>query len=110
MNSFEDPDTNEIVIDIPTMPDYSFLELSRMENLRTMLGAKNASINQDMASIFSRYRLPGYKNATLLSNGTIVSQAAVLDFQLDRKYANLELPRINQAYAGKPYQFASVNP
>lgn len=106
INSYEDPKTNSIVIDIPAMKDYSFLEGSRMENFRKYIGKPNVSSKHDIPGSFRRFRLPDYKNAKTTANGTAISRPAVIDFELSREVGNIELPRVNPAYEGKPYRYA----
>jgi hypothetical protein len=106
INSFEDHETGSIVIDIPVQPDYSFLEASRLANLRANVGRLNASAKHDIPSTFRRYRLPDYANTTIAANGTSLPRRAILDFEIEYKTGNIELPRINQAYHGKAYRFA----
>jgi torulene dioxygenase len=106
INAFEDPKTNSIVIDLPVMRDYSFLQAATIENLRSNIGRTNASAKFDIPGIFHRYRLPNHNDSTHLGNGTIVTRPAVLEFELPHKEANIELPRINPKYYGKDYQYA----
>ncbi|KAL7935145.1 carotenoid oxygenase [Trichoderma chlorosporum] len=106
INSFEDKETESIIIDLPTMPTYEFLEAARLENLRANVGRFNTSAKHDLPCAFSRYRLPGYTKADRMSDGTLIPKPAVLDHQLDQTNGNIELPRINDAYHGLPYQYA----
>ncbi len=102
VNSFEDKETGSIIIDIPTMPTYEFLEATRLENLRTYVGLANDSATHDIPGTFRRYRLPDYAH----TNCPIMTRSAVLEFEIEHKVGNIELPRINQAYYGKAYQYA----
>ncbi|KFX98243.1 hypothetical protein V490_02393 [Pseudogymnoascus sp. VKM F-3557] len=104
INSFEDSD-GSIVIDLPVMKTNAFLEAARIKNLRTYVGHPNATAPHDLAGTFRRFRLQDYAHG-IQTNGTLVTRPAVTDFELDFKSGNIELPRINQAYHGKPYQFA----
>lgn len=109
INSYEDTD-GSIIIDLPTMEDYSFLEAANIPNLRANVGSRtNGSSSNDVPGSFTRYKLPpasGGHNNTTFPNGTLVPQRAERVFQLPYQTANIELPRINPAYASKPYQFA----
>jgi torulene dioxygenase len=104
VNSFEDKD-GSIVIDLPTMKDYTFLEAARIKNLRTYVGHHNATAPHDLAGTFTRYRLHNYAHG-IQSNGALITHPATVDYKLDFKSGNIELPRINQAYHGKPYRYA----
>jgi torulene dioxygenase len=105
VNSFEDASGN-IYVDLPTMTDYSFLEAAKIENLRANLGSKtNASSKNDLAGSFTRYKLPFYE-INKASDGSLITHTAKIDFQLPYKKANIELPRIDQSLAGKPYRYA----
>lgn len=105
INSFEDASGN-IYIDLPTMPNYSFLDAAIVENLRANLGSKtNASSKNDLAGSFTRYKLPFYEN-NKASNGSLITHTATIDIQLPYKNANIELPRINEDMKGKPYRYA----
>jgi torulene dioxygenase len=88
------------------MQDYSFLDAARIPNLRAHMGQPNKTAKHDIPGTFRRYRLPKYANATRCPNGTIETRPAVLDFEIPYKTGNIELPRINQAYHGKPYRYA----
>lgn len=101
-NSFEE--NGDIIIDIPTMPDASWLEAARMENLRSGLG-KPHSGQFDLQSVFQRYRLSDFASGKM-SNGTLLEREAVLDFSLPIKVGGMELPKINEAYLLKPYRYA----
>ncbi|KAM0475132.1 hypothetical protein ACHAPX_007266 [Trichoderma viride] len=105
INSFEDA-SGDIYIDLPTMPDYSFLDAAIVENLRANLGSKtNASSKNDLAGSFTRYKLPFYEN-NKASNGSLIKHTATIDIQLPYKNANIELPRIDESLKGKPYRYA----
>lgn len=104
INSFEDSD-GSIVIDLPAMKTHAFLEAARLKNLRTYVGHRNATAPHDLAGSFRRFRLQDYAHG-FLPNGKLVTRPAVVDFELDFKHGNIELPRINQAYYAKPYQYA----
>lgn len=106
INSFEDPEDGSIVIDLPFMADYSFLEAARLPNLRANVGRLNTSAKHDIPGTFTRFRLPGYDQPSNNTNGTIVARPAVVDFVINHKTGNIELPCINQAYHGKDYQYA----
>ncbi|MCJ1478615.1 hypothetical protein MMC13_007296 [Lambiella insularis] len=106
INSFEDSD-GSIIVDLPTMEDYSFLEAANITNLRANVGSKtNGSSSNDVPGCFTRYKLPAPGHNTTYANGTLISQRAERVFQLPYQSANIELPRINQNFAGKPYQYA----
>jgi torulene dioxygenase len=105
-NSFEDSETGSIVIDLPILTNYTFLNAARLPNLRAMVGLPNASATHDIPGIFRRYRLPDFTKTNRTANGTIVSRPAVLDFEIEYKTGNIELPRINQAYNNKPYRYS----
>lgn len=106
INSFEDKD-GSIIIDLPTMPDYTFLEAANMHNLRANVGSKsNASAKNDIPGSFTRYKLPCVRSNGTTSNGTLAVAKAERVFQLPYKGANIELPRINPQVAGKAYSFA----
>lgn len=105
INSFEDA-SGDIYIDLPTMPDYSFLDAAMVENLRANLGSKtNASSKNDLAGSFTRYKLPFYEY-NKASNGSLITHTATIDIQLPYKKANIELPRIAESLKGKPYRYA----
>jgi torulene dioxygenase len=101
VNSFEE--NGDIVVDIPTMPDASWLEAARMESLRSGLGNSDSGAF-DLQSIFQRYRLSDFANSKI-ENGTVLEREAVLDFELPAEIGGLELPRINEAYLRKPHRF-----
>lgn len=111
INSFEDEEGN-IFIDLPRMDDYSFVYAAKVPALRANLGSPNATSKQDLSGAFTRYRLPRVdecegKTARAASNSTgIPWRKAEVDFSLDYKLSNLELPRINPARQGKPYRYA----
>ncbi|OBT71104.1 hypothetical protein VF21_09515 [Pseudogymnoascus sp. 05NY08] len=104
INSFEDSD-GSIVIDLPAMKTNAFLEAARLKNLRTYVGHHNATAPHDLPGTFRRFRLQDYAHG-ILANGTLITRPAVTDFELDFKSGNIELPRFNQAYHGKPYRYA----
>lgn len=87
------------------MKTNAFLEAARIKNLRTYVGHRNATAPHDLAGAFRRFRLQDYANG-IGANGTLITRPAVTDFELDFKSGNIELPRLNQAYHGKPYQYA----
>lgn len=87
------------------MKTNAFLEAARIKNLRTYVGHHNATAPHDLAGTFRRFRLQDYAHG-ILANGTLITRPAVADFELDFKSGNIELPRLNQAYHGKPYRYA----
>ena len=105
-NSFEDPETGSIVIDLPILMNYTFLNAARIPNLRAVVGVPNATATHDIPGIFRRYRLPDFTKSNRTANGTIISRPAVLDFEIEYKTGNIELPRINQAYNNRPYRYS----
>ena len=106
INSFED-DAGNIFIDLPTYPDYGFLEAAMVENLRANLGSKeNASSVNDLAASFARYQLPFHTNSKVSSNGALATHSAKREYKLPFCGANIELPVIHPDLVGKPYRFA----
>lgn len=106
INSFEEAD-GAIIIDLPTMENYTFLEAATVPNLRANLGSKiNASSHQDLAGVFTRYRLPSQGAAAQRVNGSLISHLAEVVFTLPYSSGNIELPQINNAYAQRPYSYA----
>ena len=106
VNSYEEED-GSIVIDLPTMADYTFLEAAQVPNLRANVGSKtNASAKNDIPGSFTRYKLPFQGANATLPNGTLAVAKAELVFQLPYNCSNIELPRINPNFAGKSYQYA----
>jgi torulene dioxygenase len=109
VNTFEDPVNGDILIDMPKMNDTTFLTAANMENLRANVGnARNGSSKNDLSGAFTRYRLPNPATSgpVRFDNGTFIPKPASIDMQLPWADANLELPRINPAYMGKPYRYA----
>ena len=103
-NSFED-ESGSIVIDLPTMADYSFLEAAMVPNLRANVGPNsNGSSKNDVPGTFTRYILSN-NGTSRAANGSLLTQSAIKAWELDYKSSNIELPRINQQYSGKPYQY-----
>lgn len=91
------------------MPNLDFLEAARLSNLRAHVGQPNATAKHDIPGIFRRYRLPGYADSSPRGeNGTLVAREAVLDFEMEHTEGNIELPRINLKYLGKPYRYRCV--
>lgn len=107
INSFEDEDGN-IFIDLPRMDDHSFIYAAKVPALRANLGSPNATSTQDLSGSFTRYRLPHFSkcNGNGSANHSIPWRKAEIDFSLDYKLSNIELPRINPAKEGKPYRYA----
>lgn len=106
INSFEEDD-GSIIIDLPIMNDYSFLEAAKVTNLRANVGSKtNASSKNDVPGTLTRYKLPFLGASATHPNGTLAVGKAECVFQLPYGNANIELPRINPNVAGKPYQYA----
>lgn len=90
------------------MPNYEFLKAALLENLRANVGRFNGSLTLNLPCAFSRYRLLGYTQPNTASNGTLIPQAAILDYQLEHICGNIELARINDAYHRLPYEYALV--
>jgi hypothetical protein len=90
------------------MPDYSFINGARIPNLRAYMGKPNttAGAKHDIPGTFSRYRLPSYSNTTRDENGSLSFSPAVLEFQIEHVKGNIELPRVNQLYHGKPFRYS----
>jgi torulene dioxygenase len=110
INSFEDEEGN-IFIDLPRMDDDGFLNAAKVTSLRANLGSPNATSKQDLSGAFTRYRLPhisecGSKKTPATNSTSIPWRKAEIDFSLDYKLANLELPRINPTNQGRPYRYA----
>lgn len=105
VNSFEQD--GDIVIDIPTMPDTTFVkEGVKMANLRKNFGMPNQSLPYDLQSQFQRYRLPSFADGKTENGSLVQGREAVLDFSLPLDVAGIELPKVNEAYAHKPYRYA----
>ena len=106
INAFEDA-SGAIIIDLPTAIDYHFLNAAKVDNLRANIGshAKGSSQN-DIPFNFTRYLLPNHGDGAKFANDSLITNPAIKSFSLDYKKHNIELPRINQAYAGKAYQYA----
>jgi torulene dioxygenase len=107
INSFEDPSSGDIIIDLPTMADYRFLFSANVDSLRANLGNPGYSAF-DVPGNFTRYRLPmnSKSHPAKYPNGTLTIQPAEVVFSLPYHTSNIELPRINDAYARKPYRYA----
>lgn len=105
INSFVDD--GNIMLDLPTMQNYSFLEAANVVSLRQNLGDPGAS-KHDVPGNFTRYRLPLPKKEedAKFDNGTLKIQKAEVVFSLPYHSSNIELPRINDKMQGKPYQYA----
>lgn len=96
----------DILIDLPRLNDTSFLGAAKTKSVRANIGAINGSSEHDVVAAFARYRLPFVSNKTRTCNGTLITHAAKIDFTLPFHEASIELPRINEAYHGKPYRYA----
>lgn len=106
INSFED-ESGSLNIDLPVLPDLRFLEAANTTSLRANLGPKaNGSSNHDVAGIVTRYRLPLHGPATHGDDGSLVTHPAEVVFRFPYDRANMELPRINDAYARKEYRYS----
>ncbi|KAI1394163.1 carotenoid oxygenase [Hypoxylon trugodes] len=105
VNSFED-ETGAINIDLPRMDNLDFLTAANLANLRANLGNKaDASSKNDAPGTFTRYRLPAYRNTSFATNGTLLAHRAETMFSLPYAETNIELARINEEYAGRPYRY-----
>ena len=106
INSFEEKD-GSIIIDLPVLEDYTFLEAAKVANLRANVGSKtNASAKNDVPGLFTRYKLPFLGSNATYPNGTLQISKADRVFQLPYNETNIELPRINPKVSGQPYQYA----
>lgn len=103
INSFEQD--GDIVLDIAIMPDHTWLNASRLENLRTNIGKPNQTASFDLYSEFRRFRLADFANGKT-ENGTLVEREATSELQMPFNVGNIELPRVNQAYKNKAYRYA----
>ncbi|CAH0045402.1 unnamed protein product [Clonostachys solani] len=103
INSFED-DNGDILIDLPRMDDYFFLDTSMLSTLRSKTNTTEKF--KEMEGEFTRYRLPFVGNGSHSSNGSLITHKASVDFFLPFDEANLEMPRINEALNGRPYRYA----
>jgi torulene dioxygenase len=104
INSFEDHE--DIVIDLPWMEDYTWIEGLRMPYFRDNVGHANQTKPiMDVQATFTRFRLPGFRHGKS-DNGTLKTREASIDFALPLKENNIELPKINEAYLQKPYRYA----
>jgi torulene dioxygenase len=99
INSYEEAN-GDIIIDLPRMDDLSFINNAHVENLRANLGPKSANDSSwaDLEGEFTRFRLPHHAP----SNAT---HAVEVDFVLPYDEANIELPRINDAYMAQAYRY-----
>ncbi|KEY74672.1 hypothetical protein S7711_09899 [Stachybotrys chartarum IBT 7711] len=104
VNSFED-EAGDILIDLPRMDDLSFIENAHVPTLRANLG-RNGSAATDLQGEFTRFRLPKPTGPTTNPDGTLVTLPASVDFTIPYTSASIELPRINEAYTGRPYRYA----
>lgn len=104
INSFED-EAGNIFLDLPRMNDTTFLSAARMPNLRANVGSSNGSSMNDLAGSFTRYRLPAKKPSCSGGDAGATLQAEI-EFALPYATANIELPRINPTFQGKPYRYA----
>ena len=105
INSFEDPDSGDVIIDLPTMATYEFLFSANVDSLRANLGNPGYSAF-DVPGNFTRYRLSMDATKSHFANGSLAIQPAEVVFSLPYATSNIELPRINDAYARKPYRYA----
>lgn len=105
INTFED-EAGDILVDLPTMKDASFLSAAEVPSLRANLGNSDGTSVHDVPGTFTRYRLPNHGKDTKTSNGSLITHTAEVDFALDFKGANIELPRINEKYSGQAYRYA----
>ncbi|KAF5008938.1 hypothetical protein FDECE_4801 [Fusarium decemcellulare] len=103
-NSFEDK-AGDIYIDIPVMKDASFLTAAHIDNLRANIGTSHGSSKNDIPGTFTRYRLPFQGEDALATNGSLITQTAEVEFTLPYATANIELPRINDEFNGRPYRY-----
>lgn len=105
INSFES-DNGDIYIDLPTMPDTSFLSAAEVPNLRANIGTSHGSSKNDVPGTFTRYRLPFLGANARAANGSLTMHTAEIDFTLPYAEANIELPRINEEFHARPYRYA----
>ena len=107
INAFEDA-SGTVIIDLPTADDYHFLNSAMVNNLRANVGPNaNGSSYSDLPFNFTRYLLPNHDgDSTKFANGSMITNPAIKSFSLDYQKHNIELPRINEKYAGKAYQYA----
>ncbi|KAF4984588.1 hypothetical protein FZEAL_265 [Fusarium zealandicum] len=105
INGFED-DKGDIFIDLPTKPDTNFLYAANVTHLRANIGTSHGSSMEDIAGTFTRYRLPFLGDSARARNGSLITHTAELDFKLPYATANIELPRVNEKYHGRPYRYA----
>lgn len=107
INSFEGED-GSLFLDLPAMKDHSFLEAAKVPNLRANVGRKtDGPTPNDPQGTFTRYRLPSHTGGeTRFANGTLITFPAEQVMKLPYSKYNIELPRINQQYSGKPYRYA----
>ncbi|KAK4551912.1 hypothetical protein LTR86_010813 [Recurvomyces mirabilis] len=106
INSYETP-AGDIIIDLPTMPDTTFIESAKIPYLRANVGHRvHGRSKSDIAGTFTRYRLPRQPYAPPSGNGTLPSMHAEKVFSLPYASANMELPRINPLWETKEYRYA----
>jgi torulene dioxygenase len=103
INTFEEH--GDIVVDLPWYKDHSFLLGAHVETLRAKIGIPDHTRAIDLAGEFVRFRLPSFAKGKA-KNGSLVVQKAKVDMHLPFETANIELPKINSAYQGKPYRYA----
>ncbi|MCJ1481701.1 hypothetical protein MMC06_001860 [Schaereria dolodes] len=104
-NAFEDK-SGALVIDLPVFETYHFLTAALVTNLRANVGPNsNGSAMNDIPANFTRYLLPNHGAAAKAANGSLITHKAIKVFELDYKLHNIELPRINEKYAGQAYQY-----
>ncbi|KAF2873120.1 carotenoid oxygenase [Massariosphaeria phaeospora] len=102
-NSFETD--NDIVIDLPVYDNAEWLNATRMPYLRDNVGRQNKSQDFDISGRHRRFRLKDYLHQNQTSgNGTLPSKEATVDFTMPLE-ANIELPKINDVYHGRPYRY-----
>ncbi len=102
IGAYEDTADGSIVVDLPWMKNYTFLEAARVKNLRANVGRPNGTNPHDLPATFRRYRLP---NVLDQAQGD-QPREAVFDFELPFGTCNIELPVLNDAYRLKPSRYA----
>ncbi|KAH8656325.1 carotenoid oxygenase [Ilyonectria robusta] len=104
INAFEN-DAGDIYVDIPVMEDTTFLSAAKVANLRANIGAHDGSSKNDIPATFTRFRLPFKGEGARAADGSLVKHTAEVDFALPYAQANIELPRINCKFHGRPYRY-----
>lgn len=102
VNSFEKD--GDIFIDLPRFNDHTWLFRAEIQNLRANTGKPSAG-ELDLQGDFVRFRLADFAHGKA-SNGSIITRPASKEIHLPTAIGNIELPKINEAYLGKPYRYA----